>query len=149
MRSTAAIGDHPIHPMLIPYPFAFLSGAAAFDVAAAAGGNDDWRRTASHLRTVGIVSALVAAVPGIVDYFTAVPAGRPRQTATFHALSNVSALACFIAASTAERGSGRMMGLQVLGTALLSVGGWLGGDLSYHHQVGVTPEAPPRAQIAV
>jgi uncharacterized membrane protein len=126
--------------MLIPYPFAFLSGAAAFDVAAAARGNDEWARTASHLRTVGLASALVAAVPGIIDYFGTVPEGKPRQTATAHALSNVSALVCFAGAMGGER-TRRTLGLQILGTALLSLGGWLGGHLAYHHQIGVTPEA--------
>ena len=146
MKSTASIAGHPIHPMLIPYPFAFLSGAAAFDVAGAARGNEDWVRTAAHLRTAGLASALVAAVPGIVDYFTTVPGGKPRQTATVHALSNVCALACFAAASGGERNS-RALGLQVLGTGLLSLGGWLGGNLSYHHQIGVTPEEPARRQM--
>lgn len=36
MKSTVHINGHPIHPMLIPYPFALLSAATAFDVAAAA-----------------------------------------------------------------------------------------------------------------
>jgi hypothetical protein len=34
-----------------------------------------------------------------------------------------------------------VLALEALGTAALSVGGWLGGKLSYHHQVGVVPEA--------
>ena len=31
MRSTAHIKGHPIHPMLIPFPFAYLLGSAALD----------------------------------------------------------------------------------------------------------------------
>jgi uncharacterized membrane protein len=34
MKSTASITSHPIHPMLIPFPFAFLAGAWGFRVAA-------------------------------------------------------------------------------------------------------------------
>jgi uncharacterized membrane protein len=30
--STASIGGHPIHPMLIPFPIAFLSGAVVTDI---------------------------------------------------------------------------------------------------------------------
>ena len=33
MKSGASIKSHPLHPMLIPFPLAFLSGAFAFDVA--------------------------------------------------------------------------------------------------------------------
>ena len=137
MKSTANIAEHPIHPMLIPYPFAFLSGALGFRLAAAARRSAALEQTADHLRAAGIASAVVAALPGIVDYFTVVPAGAARQKATAHALSNSGALVCFTAAAMAGRDRSRVLGLETLGTLLLSVGGWLGGSLSYHHHVGV------------
>lgn len=144
MKSAARVGGHPIHPMLIPYPFAFLSSAIAFDAAALAKDDDGLARTARHLTNAGLVTALAAAVPGLVDYLTRVPAGEPRRTATKHMLSNVSALV-FFAAAAAARGSASRAGkgvlaLELIGTGLLSVGGWLGGSLSYHHQIGVDPE---------
>ena len=145
MRSAARIGDHPIHPMLIPYPFAFLSSAIAFDAAGIARDDDTLCQTASILTKAGIASALVAAVPGLIDYLTRVPGGAPRDTATKHMVSNLSALACFTAAAMVRgdrtRPGAAVLGLEALGTAALSVGGWLGGKLSYHHQVGVVPEA--------
>lgn len=141
MKSTANVAEHPIHPMLIPYPFAFLSGALGFRVAAAARRSASLEQTADHLRAAGIASALVAAIPGVVDYLTVVPAGTPRQKATVHALSNSGALACFAAAAAASRRPGaarrRVIGFETLGMVLLSLGGWLGGSLSYHHHVGV------------
>ena len=147
MKSTARVLGHPIHPMLIPYPFAFLSGAAAFNVAAAARGDERLAQTARHLRAAGIVGALTAAVPGIVDYFGTVPAGKPRETATFHALSNITALGLFAASAMTQRNGGRpgagTLALELAGTVMLSIGGWLGGDLSYHHQIGVDPDERP------
>jgi uncharacterized membrane protein len=147
MKSTARFLGHPIHPMLIPYPFAFLSGAAAFNIAAAARGDERLAQTARHLRSVGIASALAAALPGIVDYFGTVPAGKPRDQATKHALSNVSALGLFAASAMADRPGGRpgtaTLALELAGTLLLSIGGWLGGELAYRHQIGVDPEEKP------
>lgn len=144
MKSTASISGHPIHPMLIPYPFAFLTGAAAFDALAATRRDRDLATTARHLGTAGLLTAVVAAVPGIIDYLTAVPSGRPRETATKHMLSNVTALTCFAAAAAARREnslpSRDTLVCGLVGSVLLGVGGWLGGKLSYHHQVGVTPE---------
>jgi uncharacterized membrane protein len=126
--------------MLIPYPFAFLSSVLAFDIAATLTRNSELSRTARHLTNVGIASALGAAVPGIIDYATTVPAGRPRTTATTHAISNLTALACFAAARAQRRddlpGRGVLL-CEAIGTALLSVGGWLGGNLVYHHEIGV------------
>jgi uncharacterized membrane protein len=154
MQSAARFMGHPIHPMLIPYPFAFLSGATAFDVVAAGRGDGSLASTAGHLRNAGIVAALGAAVPGMIDYLMTVPDGRPKETATKHMLSNVTALGCFALAAWA--GSRRddnappgaaTLALEVVGTALLAVGGWLGGTLAYHHMVGVTPEAGEAREV--
>ena len=144
MKSTAQIAGHPIHPALIPYPFALLTTGALFDIGARMGCGS-WARTATHLTNAGLASALVAAVPGIIDYFGSVPARtEARRSATYHALSNVSALACF-AAAQARRGEDGVLpesgvALSLVGTALLSIGGWLGGELIYHHHVGVVTE---------
>ena len=149
MKSTAHIEGHPIHPMLIPFPFALLSAAAAFDVAARVTRRSAYSQTAGHLRTAGLGSALVAAVPGIVDYFGTVPQGtQARQSATRHALSNLSALACFAAASARRKNAGIMpasaLALELAGAGLLSVGGWLGGNLVYHHRIGIDDGTAPR-----
>lgn len=148
MKSAARLMGHPIHPMLVPYPFAFLSGAAAFDVAGAMRQDESLSQTATHLRNAGMAAALVAAVPGLVDYLTIVPDGKPKHTATRHMVSNLSALACFAAAASMQpRGRGATAGtlvLEAMGTALLSLGGWLGGSLAYHHQIGVDPDESRR-----
>jgi uncharacterized membrane protein len=151
MKSTARVGEHPIHPMVIPYPFAFLSGAWAFRLAARARGSQALEQTADHLRTAGLASAVIAAVPGIVDYFGSVPDGPPKRTATLHAISNSSALVCFTAAAAAARRGDHTRDVvtrfESVGTALLCVGGWLGGHLSYHHRIGVVEEHEHRAGI--
>jgi uncharacterized membrane protein len=141
MKSTAQVAGHPIHPMLIPYPFALLTSAAAFE-AGARNGRPEWSRTAEHLTNAGLAAALVAAVPGIVDYFGTV---RPRtnagRSATLHAASNVSALLCFAMARRHRTMNGPLRGqgfaLMLLGSALLGLGGWLGGQLVYHEHIGV------------
>jgi uncharacterized membrane protein len=43
MKSTAHVNGHPIHPMLIPYPFALLSSALAFDTGARTAGRVGWQ----------------------------------------------------------------------------------------------------------
>ena len=149
MKSTAHLNGHPIHPMLIPYPFALLSGAAAFDLAASMTADRAWSRTARHMTAAGLGTALIAALPGIVDYFgTVPPRSSARRTATRHALSNVSALACFALAQSRRGVDGRLpssgLVLSVLGTGLLALGGWLGGQLVYHEQIGVDDEIAPR-----
>jgi uncharacterized membrane protein len=150
MKSTAHIQGHPIHPMLIPYPFALLSSAALFDVGSRLCGRAGWSHTARHLMNAGIGSALVAAVPGVVDYFgTLRPGTTARRTATKHALFNLSALACFALAGARRKRDGRLppAGLMfaLVGTGLLSAGGWLGGELVYHQRVAVVDEDSSQA----
>ena len=145
MKSTAHINGHPIHPMLIPYPFALLSGATVFDIGASITSRYPLAETGKHMAAAGIGSALVAAIPGLIDYFGSVPKGTTaRRSATIHGLCNVSALICFAAAASRRRSDGFLprsgLSLAVLGTGLLGIGGWLGGELVYHERIGVPDE---------
>ena len=141
MKSQASFQGHPIHPALIVYPFAFLTGAFGFSVAAAASRNRDLSRVANHLIPTGIAAGLLAAVPGAIDYFTVVPpksSGKDR--ATKHALLNVAALGLFAASWLLGRNGHRRAApivLQGLGSAAMSVAGYMGGTLVYRNQIGV------------
>jgi uncharacterized membrane protein len=70
MKSTASIKSHPMHPMLIPFPFAFLTGAWGFRVAAAFSENEELKTVSRYLVPTGLLAGLLAAVPGILDYLT-------------------------------------------------------------------------------
>lgn len=64
MRSRASYKGHPIHPALIPFPFAFLYGAFVFDLLGRLFGSESLWTTGAHLTLAGISMALVAAVAG-------------------------------------------------------------------------------------
>ena len=125
--------------MLIPFPFAFLTGAWGFEVAAAVSRRRDFQRVANHLIPAGVAAGLLAAVPGAIDYFKSVPPqSSAKDRATTHALLNVAALTLFStgwALSRRFRNAGFV--LKSLGTAAISVAGWMGGTLAYRNQIGV------------
>ena len=141
MRSKASYGGHPIHPMLIPFPFAFLTGAFLFDAAAAWTGNMDLSYTGRNLTVAGIAMGLVAAIPGAIDYFGSVPPkSSGKKRATQHALANVSALLLFAASYVLREDGDASTGtlvLQFAGLVLLSMGGYMGGTLVFRNQIGV------------
>lgn len=143
MRSRAHFKSHPIHPMLIPFPFAFLAGAVLFDLAAAVFGEPALGRTGSHLVAAGVATALLAAVPGFVDYFATVPPKSSAKTrATRHMVVNLTAVVLFAVAWLARRDApedpgAAVLGLELAGLALLGAGGWMGGTLAYRNQIGV------------
>lgn len=142
MRSSAHIKGHPVHPMLIPFPFAYLFGSACIDLWARATNRPSWFRTAHHMNTLGVGSALVAALPGLADYVLAVPPrSSARERATSHMFANLSALALFAAARVGRRRDPRPSALAIAaeacGAALLAAGGWMGGTLTFRNQIGV------------
>ncbi|MGE0450885.1 MAG: DUF2231 domain-containing protein [Vicinamibacterales bacterium] len=142
MRSSAHVKGHPLHPMLIPFPFAYLFGAACLDIAGRAARRSAWHSTARHLRVMGIGSGLAAAVPGLIDYWFAVP---PRSSAarraTWHGLANLTAVGLF-AAVQGRRGGKRLpavweLAAQTGAAGLMGLAGWMGGTLVYRNQIGV------------
>src|SRR5688500_7115846 len=121
MRSRASIKGHPIHAMLISYPFAFLTGGWGFGVAGALARRDDLTMVSRRLVPAGIVAGLVAAIPGLIDYRGSGPLdSSAKERATKHALVNSTAMALFAAGWMLGRSRRRTrfpMALQTLGAA--------------------------------
>src|SRR3954454_6762482 len=143
MRSRASVRGHPIHPALIPFPFAFLYGAFLFDLAGRWAERPGWWATGGRLGLLGIAAALVAAIPGFIDYFSTVPPNSSgKRRATKHMAVNLTAVVLFAAAWAIRKEAGASPGtavllLEGLGLGLLTVGGWLGGVLVNRNQIGV------------
>ncbi len=141
MRSAASFRGHPIHPMLIPFPFAFLTGAFVFDLAGHHYGNMDLSYTGRNLTFAGIGMGLLAAIPGVIDYVRSVPPrSSGKKRARLHALFNVTALLLFTASAFVwddGEASHSTLGLQGLGLLFLMRAGWMGGTLVFRNQIGV------------
>lgn len=143
MRSKASFRGHPIHPALIPFPFAFLYGGFGFDLLGRMAERPAWWTTGGYLALLGIVTALVAAIPGFVDYFSTVPPqSSGKQRATKHMLVNLGAVVLFAVAWLLRGDAGAMpsttiLVLEGIGLACLTVGGWMGGVLVSRNQISV------------
>lgn len=145
MRSQARIMGHPVHPMLVAFPVTFLVAAFATDAVGVWLGLAGWWTAGAYLALAGIGTAVLAAVPGFVDYvYTVPPRSSARRRATLHMLANLGAVALF-AAAWVLRGSPEaepplaVLGLEGAGLVLLVAGGWMGGTLVYRNQIGVDP----------
>jgi nitrite reductase/ring-hydroxylating ferredoxin subunit/uncharacterized membrane protein len=141
MKSHAAVASHPLHAMLIPFPFAFLAGAMVFDAASLLLESPTFWTVGHYMAAAGIVMALVAAIPGLIDYLSTVPPrSSAKQRATIHMIVNLTAVTLFALAwlnrSVAEP-AWSVLGIEVLAGAALGVGGWMGGTLVYRNQIGV------------
>ncbi|HEX8383864.1 MAG TPA: DUF2231 domain-containing protein [Sphingomonas sp.] len=140
--STAAIGGHPIHPMVVPYPIAFLTGAVASDLAARSTEDPFWARMSKWMLGAGIVTGLAAGAVGAVDYFT-IKRAREKKTGKLHAYGNPLALGLAGASLFARRGdddaapSDTALALSAATAGMVMLTGWAGAELSYRHMVGV------------
>lgn len=141
MRSRAHFKAHPIHPALIPFPFAFLSGAFLFDMLGLFLEDQSFFPTASHLTLAGIIAGLVAAIPGALDYFSTVPpASSGKRRATIHGVLNIVALLLFTVGWLSRAGWQPVpvtMICELAGTGALFYSGWLGGMLVTRNMISV------------
>ena len=139
--STAAIAGHPIHPMLVPLPIGLLSAAAVSDLAAVATGDRFFARASRLLLGGGIATALTAAPFGAVDFLT-IDAARRRPEAWLHGLGNLGVVAISgVNLALRRQGDAKVtrtgVALSAAAAFMLLVTGWLGGELSYRHRIGV------------
>jgi uncharacterized membrane protein len=138
-ESRVSVAKHPIHPMLVVVPLGLWVAALAFDIAAAFTMNGMWRTLAFWNIIGGIVGALVAAVPGFLDYLTM--QGRVGRIATWHMILNLAAVAVFALNAFVRTRVGMEsawpLTLTVIGVVEVFVAGWLGGEMVYVERVGV------------
>ena len=145
-RSTAQIGGHPLHPMLIPFPIVCFIGTFLADIIYANSGDNGWASASYWLLGIGLATAALAAIAGFMDYLGD---DRVRRLgdALKHMLANVAAVV-IEAINLILRIDNRdfigstgiwLSGLVVL---LLLYSGWKGGDLVYKHGVGVHDRSP-------
>src|SRR5690242_14729034 len=90
-RSTARIGSHPIHVMLVPIPIVCFVGTLLSDIAYAETANMQWANMSVWLLTFGILIAILAVIAGLIDFLNE-PRIRDLSAAWIHAVGNVLVL---------------------------------------------------------
>jgi nitrite reductase/ring-hydroxylating ferredoxin subunit/uncharacterized membrane protein len=125
---------HPVHPMLTDVPIGAWSSALVLDLM----GGGQARRAADALVGVGVLAAVPTAATGLSD-LADVEDPRERSLGTAHALGNVTALALYGGSWLARRNGRRDAGvrLAMLGAAVVTGAGFIGGHLAYRKGVGV------------
>jgi uncharacterized membrane protein len=150
--SNVTVAGHPVHPMLVTFPIAFLSTTLLTDIVAMRTRRRQWAQLSRLSLTAGIATGLLAATAGALDFFTQKRI-RHNEVARFHMLANsvtiTVALVNLVMRRDAPNGPVRRsnLALSLLMNGALLIGGWLGGELVYRHKIGVhsAPTLPPPA----
>lgn len=146
VTSAAAVRGHPLHPMVVPFPIAFLIAGLGADLAFWGTGDPFWARAALWLVGAGFFTALAAAALGLVDFLRRASV-RQLAIAWAHALGNATVAVLALASWLLRLGGAEQavlpwgLALSVFIALILAVTGWLGGELSYRHKIGLAPDA--------
>jgi uncharacterized membrane protein len=142
MESRVKLAGHPVHQMLIVFPLGLLATAVVFDVIFLVTNNPLWTQAAYFMIGAGVITGLVAAVPGVVDWL-AIPRGtRAKRIGLIHGVGNVVVVTLFALSWYLRRDQPASPPTEAVvaglfGAALLIVTGWLGGELVDRLGVGV------------
>ena len=146
MKTPASIAGHPIHPMLVPIAIGcFVFSFAADLICLATGAAEPWNMLAYYTMIGGILGALAAAVPGLIDLLS-LPAGYTKKIALTHMSINLAVVAIYIGNACLRHNSPQDLKLPMLlslvTVGMLLVSGWLGGKMVFEAGVGVGPGTP-------
>jgi len=139
MKNLTRVGRHPIHPMLVPLPIGLWVFSLVADIIYRASGNVVWAEVAYYTMAGGIIGALLAALPGLVDFFALKPSG-VKKIALWHMTINLTATVLFCINLYLRTGVPDTIApfvLSIIGVLSIFVAGWLGGQMVYVHGLGV------------
>lgn len=139
-RSTAKIADHPIHPMLIPFPIVCFILVLILDIIYSRG-DTGVAEASTWILGFGLVMAALAAVAGLTD-FLGDDRVRGLGDAVKHMLANVTAVVLEVVNFVLRLKNPDFIGttgvyISAIVVLILLYSGWKGGNLVYRHGVGV------------
>ena len=142
MESRVKLLGHPVHQMPIVFPLGLLGMAVVFDILAFALGNGYWSEIALWMMVAGIVTGLLAAPFGLIDWLAIPARTRAKRIGAIHGLGNVVVLSLFAGSALLrwaepQNPAGLALALSIGGLCLALVTGWLGGELVDRLGVGV------------
>ena len=131
MRMPASLANHPIHPMLVVFPiglwiFSLICDLIGMSVAT----TGVWFTAALYTMVGGLIGALAAAVPGLIDLLYYKGGAPPVKKSVLYAVN------IWLRMSGQESMKVPIV-LSIIGVCMIAVSGWLGGQMVHVYGVGV------------
>jgi uncharacterized membrane protein len=139
MSTRVTVAGHPIHPMLVTIPIGLWVFSLVCDFGYVITGDERWATTAYFTLGGGIVGALLAAVPGLLDLLS-IHDARAQRVGRYHLVLNLAIVVAQAASFwlRTQEGLAEVLprGISIVAVVALVISGWLGGHLV--HVLGVT-----------
>jgi len=149
MKTRASFAGEPIHPMFVHYPIALWTTSVITDVIFYFQRNGSLVLISKFLIAAGLLGAVLAAIPGIIDWLT-ITDPVVSKVANWHARLNIAAVIIFaVSLYLRMKNYGAALvgfhlkipfAVSVVGWVLMAVSASLGGKLVYEHRMGVKEE---------
>ena len=149
MSSPASIKGHPLHPVLVAFPIVLWIFSIISDLIFKLGyGGPVWNDVAFYTLAGGIVGALVAALPGLID-LVSIENSKSKSIGIWHMVINLLAVSLYCVNFWLRMhrapGDNLPITLSVIGVVFILISGWLGGELVYVR--GVAVKQPPDQSV--
>jgi len=136
--------------MLIPIPIGLWLFSLVSDfISIFRGGDVFWNNVAFYAMLGGVIGALLAAVPGFIDWLS-LKEPRVKSIGLWHMVINLIVVGLFgfnLWLRTGSSPDARLpFALSVISVVLLGISGWLGGEMVFKHGVGVKPQQDSSAE---
>jgi uncharacterized membrane protein len=147
---------HPLHPALVHIPAGLWPAALVFDLLSQTGLGNLAVQLSFFCIAVGLLVALVAVPAGIADWTEIKQEKRAWKIGLWHMGLNLLAAALFAANLGLRVGSFQTatvvppaaLALTAIGVVLVSVSGYLGGQMVYSHGIGVARMSKKKWRMA-
>jgi len=161
MNSKARVAGRAVHPMFVGFPMALFVATVGLELAYTGSHDLFYVRAAMVANIAGVLAALVAIIPGAIDYLASPQQSRAKRLATAHALLDIVTVGLFTVSAVVlfRDYTGREMvegadvldatiplALGVIGIVSLVSAAMLGYALVRTHHVGSKP-ASVRTEI--
>lgn len=145
MYSKVKIFGHTVHPMLVGFPIAFYTATVVCYIVFRSNQDPFWFKVGVAANIAGVIMAVVAALPGFIDWLNIPREAKAKKTGLFHMVCNVIALLCFGITAWLQYPKwnevnpelGLAIPLTGAGFIITMVAGFLGGTLVQKYHVGV------------
>ena len=145
MQSKVRLLGHPVHPMIVPFPIAFFTSTMVCAIVYTSTRNVFWFKIEFIANCAGLVMAVAAVLPGLIDWLVIPTGADAKSTGLKHMVANGFSVGFFGAnapinylyldASQPPAESGLL--LSIFGFLIMLYSGFKGWKMVQTHHVGV------------
>jgi uncharacterized membrane protein len=144
MYSKAKLFGYNVHPMILVFPVAFYTSTLLLYILYILNNNIFWFRVGYVANLAAIITAILAAIPGLIDFLNIPSDSNAKRVGFFHMILNILALLLYAISFLFQKDNwenpanvGISIGLSATGFILTCIAGYIGWSMVQKHHVGV------------